>query len=256
MMSTAANQTAATGKMVNGPATGGSGAAKLSDSDRTGRKREYRSPRRLAAARETRARICAAARELFLADGYAATSIRAIASAAGVAEKTVYLQFATKSAVLKMVVETAIVGNDEAVPAAAQSWFLEAVAETDLDRKLEQLVALTCDLHQRSGPVFAVARGAAAVDPDVAALWAAGKQGHLADMTRMARSFQETGLLPPGQDVESATTTLYVLLGPETWHLIRKELGQDETAYRTWLSNALRQAFQATPTADGQASRP
>src|SRR3954453_7151361 len=189
MMSTAANQTAATGKMVNGPATGGSGPDKLSDSDRTGRRREYRSPRRLAAAQQTRARICAAARELFMADGYAATSIRAIASAAGVAEKTVYLQFATKSAVLKMVVETAIVGDDQAIPAAGRSWFLDAVAETNLDQKLNQLVALTCDLHQRSGLVFAVARGAAAVDPHVAAMWAAGKQGHLSDMTRLARSF-------------------------------------------------------------------
>src|SRR3954454_8695963 len=89
-------------------------------------KREYRSPRRLAAARQTRARICAAARELFLANGYAATSMRAIAAAAGVAEKTVYLQFATKSAVLKEMVETAIVGDDEAIPAADRSWFLKA----------------------------------------------------------------------------------------------------------------------------------
>ncbi|HET9648893.1 MAG TPA: helix-turn-helix domain-containing protein [Microlunatus sp.] len=246
-MSTAADETAATGTAVSGTAvstteTDGGGA------DTVDRRRGYRSPRRLAAALETRARICAAARELFLADGYAATSIRAIASAAGVAEKTVYLQFATKSALLKMVVETAIVGDDEAVPAAGRSWFLETVAETDLDRKLDQLVALTCDLHQRSGSVFAVARGAAAVDPDVAALWAAGKQGHLADMTRMARSFEETGLLPPGRDLDWATTTLYVLLGPETWHLIRIELAQDDTAYRSWLSSQLRQAFSATPT--------
>ena len=215
------------------------------DTDGPDPKREYRSPRRLAAARETRARICAAAGTLFLADGYAATSIRAIARAAGVAEKTVYLQFATKSAVLKEVVETAIVGDDSTVPAAARSWFLAAVAETDLDRKLNQLVVLTCDLHRRSGPVFAVARGAAAVDPDVASLWAAGKRGHLADMTRMAQSFHEAGLLPPGLDVGWATTTLYVLLGPETWHLVRVELEQDEMAYRTWLSSQLRQAFAA-----------
>lgn len=244
-MPTSAGETAATGTAVSGPEADGRGA------DTGERKRGYRSPRRLAAARETRARICAAARELFLADGYAATSMRAIASAAGVAEKTVYLQFATKSAVLQMVVETAIVGDDEAVPAAERSWFLETVAETDLDRKLDQLVALTCDLLRRSGPVFAVARGAAAVDPDVAALWAAGKQGHLADMTRMAQSFEETGLLPPGSDVDWATTTLYVLIGPETWHLIRFELGQDETAYRTWLLSQLRQAFTAaTPIED------
>ena len=242
-MSTATGNPAGNEAVVGGAASDESGNAQMD------RKREYRSPRRLAAAQETRARICAAAQELFLANGYAATSIRAIASAAGVAEKTVYLQFATKSAVLKEVVETAIVGDDQAVPAAARSWFLEAVAETDLDRKLNQVVALTCDLHQRSGTVFAVARGAAAVDPDVAAMWAAGKRGHLADMTRLARSFEEAGLLPPGLDVGWATTTLYVLLGPETWHLIRIELELDETSYRAWLSSQLRQTFAAaTPT--------
>jgi AcrR family transcriptional regulator len=247
-VSTAADETTVSEAATNGAAVDESGTDERVI-DGPDPKREYRSPRRLAAARETRARICAAAAALFLADGYAATSIRAIASAAGVAEKTVYLQFATKSAVLKEVVETAIVGDDEAIPAAARSWFLEAVAETDLDRKLNQLVALTCDLHQRSGLVFAVARGAAAVDPDVAALWAAGKQGHLSDMTRMARSFEDASLLPPGLDVGWATTTLYVLLGPETWQLIRIELEQDEGSYRTWLFSQLRQVFTAaSPT--------
>ena len=37
-------------------------------------------------------------------------------------------------------------------------------------------------------------------------------------MTRVAHSFEDAGLLPPGLDVGWATTTLYVLLGPETWH--------------------------------------
>jgi len=58
--------------------------------------RSYHSPRRVAAARATRARIREAARERFLADGFAGTSVRSIAAAAGVAEKTVYLQFPTK----------------------------------------------------------------------------------------------------------------------------------------------------------------
>jgi hypothetical protein len=85
---------------------------------------------------------------------------------------------------------------------------------------------------------------AAPVESDVAALWSAGKQGHLADMTVLARSFAETGLLPTGLDVGWATTTLYVLLGPETWHLVRRELKQDAEAYHSWLLSQLRQAFQ------------
>jgi AcrR family transcriptional regulator len=48
-------------------------------------KRKYDASSRRAAAAVTRDRICAVAEELFLRDGYARTSIRGVARAAGVA---------------------------------------------------------------------------------------------------------------------------------------------------------------------------
>lgn len=51
-------------------------------------KREYDASSRRAAAEATRDRICAAAEERFLRDGYARTSIRTVAKAADVAEAT------------------------------------------------------------------------------------------------------------------------------------------------------------------------
>lgn len=159
------------------------------------------------------------------------------------AEKTVYLQFATKSALLKEVVETAIVGDDEAIPAADRDWFQDVLAQTDLDHKLRQLAAATSALHERSGAVFAMARGAAATDPEAASLWAFGKRGHSADMTLLARSFTQAGRIPDGSDEDWATTTLYVLLGLESWHLVRVELAHDEQQYREWLLTSLRHAF-------------
>ena len=207
-------------------------------------RRGYSSPARTAAARRTRVRIRSAATELFLAGGYAATSMRSIARAAGVAEKTVYLQFETKSALLKEVVETAIVGDDEAVAAADRQWFHDVVAERDLSHKLALLADATTALHERSGAVFAVARGAAANDPDVAVLWAFGKRGHRADMGLLAQSCADLGQLPPGADVGWAMTTLYVLLGLETWHLLRVELELDAEQYRDWLVSALERTFR------------
>lgn len=206
-------------------------------------RRPYRSPHRTAAAQRTRARIRDAARELFLADGYAATSVRAIAAAAGVAEKTVYLQFDNKPGLLKDVVEFAIVGDSRAIPAAARQWFADIVDQHDLDQKLRQIVDATADLHERSGAVFAMAREAAATDAEIAELWAFGKRGHRSDMTLMADSFERAGLLPPDREAGWAITTLYVLLGLETWHLIRVELGLDADAYRDWLLTLLRRAF-------------
>ncbi len=208
-------------------------------------RRTYQSPRRQAAAQETRARIRSAAETLFLNDGYSATSMRTIARAAGVAEKTVYLQFATKSMLLKEVVETAIVGDAEAIPAAERDWFQDVLRQPDLAQKLRQLAAATVALHERSGAVFAMARSAAATDPDAAALWAFGKRGHLADMTILAGNFAARAQLPDGADEAWATTTLYVLIGLEAWHLVRVELGQSESSYHDWLLMNLGQAFNA-----------
>jgi len=74
-------------------------------------KRKYDATSRRAAAAATRDRICAAAEELFVRDGYARTSIRAVARAAGVAEATIYLTFPNKAALLDAVIIRAIRDN-------------------------------------------------------------------------------------------------------------------------------------------------
>ena len=212
----------------------------------TGR-RPYRSPARDAAALMTRKRVTTGAAELFLSRGYAATSMRAIAQHAHVAEKTVYLQFETKSELLKVVVEQAIVGDDQAVPVAERGWFQHVLTEADPHEKLRLLAAGTAELHRRTGRYFAVARGAAEVDTDAAALWAMGKRGHHHDMAKLADNFREHGLLPAGTDTTWATNVLYVLLGPETWHLMVAELGHDDATYQDWLQGTLIAGFLAGP---------
>ncbi|MEP7333273.1 MAG: TetR/AcrR family transcriptional regulator [Terracoccus sp.] len=206
-------------------------------------RRPYRSPSRDAAARLTRQRIIDAAEDLFLDSGYVSTSVRSIARAAGVAEKTVYLQFDTKPAILKAVIRTAIGGSDDAVRIARSQWFLEVLAQPRLDRKIELLAEATSALHERTGLVFAVAREAATVDTEVEALWKRGKRGQLCDMTTIAENFAEYGLIPPPVEVDWVIELLYVLLGPENWYLIRHELGHDEHHYRDWLHTTLDQAL-------------
>lgn len=214
-----------------------------------GTRRAYSSPSREASAALTRQRIVDEAGRLFVDSGYVATSVRSIAQAAGVAEKTVYLQFETKPAILKAVVDSAIVGSEPDVPASRSAWFLQVLAQSRLDRKVELLAEGTSALHERTGPVFAVAREAASVDPAVASLWSRGKRRHLSDMTTIAASFAEHGLIPTRLSVEWATELLYVLLGPENWHLIRRELGHDQLHYREWLHATLVQALGEGPPA-------
>ena len=76
-------------------------------------KRSYSSPKRQAQARETRRTILGAAHELFVAAGYAATTIQAIADEADVAVQTVYAVFGTKRELLRQLIEDTIKGDDE-----------------------------------------------------------------------------------------------------------------------------------------------
>ena len=63
----------------------------------------------------TEQRIVAAATELFLADGYVATTLEAVARRSRVAPRTVYVRFGSKAALFKRVVDVAIVGDTEPV---------------------------------------------------------------------------------------------------------------------------------------------
>lgn len=211
-------------------------------------RRPYRSPSRDAAAALTRHRIIDAAEALFLSSGYVATSVRSIARAADVAEKTVYLQFDTKPAILKAVISAAIGGSDDAARMARSQWFLDVLAQPRLDRKIELLAEATSALHERTGLVFTVAREAATVDTEVEALYKRGKQGQLTDMTTLAKNLAEHGLIPSPLGVDWAIDVLYILLGPENWYLLRHELGHDQHHYQNWLHTTLAQALEPKRT--------
>ena len=79
--------------------------------------------------RATRRRIADA--ELFIAHGYAATTLEQIAAGAGVAAQTAYFHFGNKRTVLQQAVDVAAVGDDEPVAMLERPWLEEARAERD-----------------------------------------------------------------------------------------------------------------------------
>src|SRR3954470_15128365 len=86
------------------------------------RTRTYRSARRSAQALATRRTVLDAARELFVARGYLASTVADIAATAGVAVDTVYAAVGPKPVLLRELVETALSGMDVAVPAEERDY--------------------------------------------------------------------------------------------------------------------------------------
>ena len=89
-------------------------------------RRGYASPARTEQARQTRKRVIEAATWLFVQQGYATTTMRAIADAADVSVPTVELLFGTKAQLLHVVIDVAVAGDDEPVPVLNRAWAAEA----------------------------------------------------------------------------------------------------------------------------------
>jgi TetR/AcrR family transcriptional regulator, regulator of autoinduction and epiphytic fitness len=132
-------------------------------------RRRYRSPLRAEQARRTRLAILEAARRLFVAQGYAATSIRDIASAAGVAESTTYNVFKDKPTLLWEIAQHAVEAPGEAGAGAA---LLAAIrSEPDASGRLRLIARWSRETYERGiAEIEAVIGEAARSDPRVRAL--------------------------------------------------------------------------------------
>lgn len=204
------------------------------------RTRSYDSPRRREQAAATRRAILEAAQRLFERDGYAATSVPAIAAEAGVALKTVYVAFETKANLLNALWEARLAEGEEAVPVLERGWYRRLFAEPHPEDKLGILAAQAREVKSRSGALLEVIRNAAGADPEIAALWSR-IQTKLLDVQRsVVEQLKEKDALARGLDVETATDILWTLNHPTVWHLLVRERGWTAEQYEQWLGDAFR----------------
>src|SRR5437763_13786302 len=127
--------------------------------------RRYDSTRRRAQAAETRRQILTAAQRLFERDGYAATTMAAIAQDAGVALKTVYVAFETKSGVLRALWHLLLRGDQDDVPVGERGWYRATLAEPDPGARIARVAARSRVVEGRAGETLDVSRTTAPSAP-------------------------------------------------------------------------------------------
>jgi AcrR family transcriptional regulator len=193
-------------------------------------KRRYDSTRRRAQAEATRVDILDAAQRLFEAGGYATTTMEAIAAEAGVALKTVYVAFETKSGLLRALWNHLLRGGRDEVPVGQQEWYREVVAEPDPGRKLELTARNSRVVKERIGGVLQVIRNAAPIDEDIAALWARIETEFHANQRAIVESM---GV----RDADRATDILWTLNHPDVWHLLVGERGWTPEEWEQWFAD-------------------
>jgi TetR/AcrR family transcriptional regulator, regulator of autoinduction and epiphytic fitness len=206
-------------------------------------KRSYSSPKRQAQARETRRAILDSAYELFVANGYAATTIQAVAEGAGVAVQTVYVVFGNKRELLRQLIESSVTGDDEPQPITERAEAQAVAAEPDPRRRAELDAALSRSITERVAPIVRVVGEAAASDPELAVVMDAVKAARREEMIASARIVAG----PDGLrvDDEEAAATLYVLYSPQVADMLMRDYGWSPQRYEAWLARMILDAVIA-----------
>jgi AcrR family transcriptional regulator len=197
-------------------------------------KRRYDSSRRRAQAEATRRDILDAAQRLFERQGYAATTMEAIAAEAGVALKTVYVAFETKSGLLRALWNHLLRGGRDDVPVAQQEWYRRVLDEPDAERQLRLTVANSRVVKLRIAGVLEVIRSAAPSDPDIGALWSRIQSEFHANQRVVVESLEAKGALAPGLGVERAADILWTINHPNLWQLLVEQRAWTPERYEQW----------------------
>ena len=199
--------------------------------------RRYDSPRRREQAAATRRDILEAAQQLFERQGFAATKMAEIASEAGVALKTVYAAFETKSGVLRALWHTLLRGDEDDVPVMAREWYLEVLNEPDPQRQLRLNARNARAVKQRIAPLLDVIRHAAPLDAETAALWGRIQSDFYENQGAIVTSLSERGALAPGLDVARASDILWTLNHPDLWQLLVAQRGWTAEQWEQWFAD-------------------
>jgi AcrR family transcriptional regulator len=198
-------------------------------------------------AAETRRQILSSAQTLFERGGFAGTSIAAIAAAAGVSLKTVYLAFETKSGLLRALWHMLLRGDDDGVPVGDRRWYREVIEEPDPERQLRLNMRNSRIVKVRAGAMLEVIRTAAAVDTDVAELWRRIEVEFYGNQHGIVESLAAKGALAPGLDVDSATDMLWTLNHPAVYALLAEQRGWPAERFEQWVGDVVCSQLLAPP---------
>ncbi len=182
----------------------------------------------------------AVARERFLRDGYARTSMSAVAKAAGVAERTLYLAFPTKAALLDEVIVTAIRGEETDQPLNDQ---MRAALDAPPAEILPRFAAANGALMARAARLIAIGESAATLDPQLAILRDRAHASMRSVFGRLTSRLAEQTSLTEEISTEDAADTIYALANESVYLRLTDGRGWSQQRYAQWLARVLQRTL-------------
>lgn len=184
-----------------------------------------------------RSAILSAARRLFADEGYGRTSIRRLAQVAGVAPRSVYLNFGSKHGVLEALLEGLGTGADEAALRA------KGEAETDPRVLLGLVARIYRNLYEHGNDIIVLFQEGSASEPALRAVREAGLGRSRWSVEAVGQRLADLGALRPGLDVDTAAGHALVLVSHGGFDELVVRRGWSLDRYESWLADALVEAL-------------
>jgi len=198
-------------------------------------KRRYDASGRRAAAARRRLAVVAAARDAFERKGWAGVTVREIAEAAGVSQKTIEAVFGTKAALLKAAVDYAIRGDVEALPVSRRESVHRMERAGDAAEMLRLHARHLRVINARSARIAAVVEQALGADPAVGELWSQMNENRAFGVRWATETLLQKRGRRPRLRRDYVESIMWVALDWGTYRTLTEQAGLDDNAYERWL---------------------
>jgi AcrR family transcriptional regulator len=202
-------------------------------------KRDYRSELRAAQAQQTRRSIVAAATRLFVEAGYGATTIDAVADAAGVSRKTVFTAVGGKLDLLKLALDWAVAGDDQAVALSDRAAIRRWMDQADPRQVLDGLAGMLAEIGARVGALYCALEVAAGIDPAARELAEELQRRRLDDARKVVGPLREMKALTTDITYQEAVDLVWLAMDPALFDRLVRVRRWSTSRFKQWLASTL-----------------
>jgi AcrR family transcriptional regulator len=206
----------------------------------------------------SRERLVLGAAEVFAEQGYAGTSVNAIAERAGVSLQTLYAAWGSKRRLLRAYVEYTMTGSPTAITDG--TWvpqlqsLLDPASLSDPQARMRRVAKIFRDVAERMGLPWRLVRDGAAVDAGVAEDHAELEQLRRRSMAGLLDGIDEASLRP-GMTLARAIDTMLVIASPSAYETLVRQGGYSMDQLERWVGDTLVAALLSEPRAQKAPSR-
>lgn len=203
-------------------------------------RRQYSSPLRERQLAATRRAVLVAGRDLFVAQGYGATTIEQIAQRAGVSKPTVFSAVGNKQQLLRAVRDLAIAGDDEPVPVSRRPATDRIRAEPDHRQAVRLLARHLTGVASRYAAINEVLHAAAdSGEVGIRELWMTEEDQRLIGARFWIDVLASKAALRPGIDGRTAADVMWLLMSPDNYYRLVHRREWSQRRYQEWLAASI-----------------